>query len=216
VDKTWVTDEIRPPYPPEAAVIVGRGAYPPRIETRGYGVYDDALHPFEIVRIIRSTGYEPLGPPVRRRWVYTISALNPEGDDGRVVLDARTGRIVRFVPAEVSNDEMIEAYGPPGMPPSPEKANARTSLRPPLPIPHVASRTPAATSGKSEPRTVGVAPPSSQPGATQAPAQAKPADTNSQEAKSQEVKASEIKAAEPKPPVQLRPTQEMPAAQGLD
>jgi hypothetical protein len=211
--QTWVADEIRPePYSPEAAVIVGRGAYPP-VEMRRSGVYDDGLHPLEIIRIIRSTGYEPLGPPVRRRWVYTISAINSKGDDGRVVLDARTGQIVRFIPAEVSNDDMIGAYGPPGMPPVPEKANARTSLRPPLPVPHVTSRAPAA---KSEPRTVGVAP-TSQPGTAQSkPVDAKSSETKSQEAKVSDVKASEVRAPEPKPPLQLQPTQDMPAAQGLD
>jgi hypothetical protein len=161
-----------------------------------------------VVRIIQSTGFEPLGPPVRRRWVYTISAINPDGEDGRVVLDARTGRIMRFVPAAASSGDMATSYGPPGppqgVPPPLQKMNARTSLRPPMPVPHVASRTPSAS--KPEQRTVGAAPPPQQ-SATQQPA-------------STQTKAAENKppaVVKPEPPVvQLQATQSMPPVQDLE
>ncbi len=211
-----MTGGVPAPYARDEAVIVGNGrppiARPPGAARRGYEPYDNALPPVEVVRIIRSTGYEPLGPAVRRQWVYTISVITPEGDDGRVVLDARTGRIMRFVPADVSDEEVITSYGPPGVPPpSPkanvQKANVRT-LRPPLPVPHVANRAPPAGAGKAEPRTVGAAPPTT---ATQsATVQAKP------EIKPSETKTPDVKPAEPKPGLQLQPTQEMPAMQGVD
>jgi hypothetical protein len=210
--QTLVADEIRTPYPPDDTVVIRRGPYatmPPRAVQgyavqRYYGGYDEALPPFEVVRIIQSTGFEPLGPPVRRRWFYTISAISPDGEDGRVVVDARTGRIMRFVPAAVSSDDIATSYGPPGPPPL-QKMNARTSLRPPMPVPHVASRTPSA--GKPEPRTVGTAAPPPQQSATQQPA-------------STQTKAAENKppaVVKPEPPVvQLQPTRPMPAVQDLE
>ncbi|MEW6641577.1 MAG: hypothetical protein AB1586_13810 [Pseudomonadota bacterium] len=203
-----VADEIRTPYP-DGSVIARRGPYgpPPPAGAVG-GAYDEAVPPFEVVRIIQSRGFEPLGPPVRRRWVYTIAAINPDGDDGRVVLDARTGRIMRFLPAEVSDAELINAYGPPGPPPPArlqlQKADVRT-LRPPLPVPNVASRTPpplpapkpeVARTPSAEPHAVGTAPPAQQQAAAQPAAAAKP--------------------AEAKPAVQLLPTREMPPVQGFE
>jgi hypothetical protein len=232
--QTRVADEIRSPYPPDDAAIVGRGPYaavPPPGAIRGgyqggYGGYDDAMPPFEVVRIIRSTGYQPLGIPVRRRWVYTISAINPDGYDGRVVLDARTGRIMRFVPAEVSDDEVVVSYGPPGQPPAPppqyppsiQRMNARTSLRPPMPVPRVASRTPQATTGKPDLRVVGAAPPPQQPASPQVSSQV--STQVSSQVKAVDTKAADVKPAEKpveaKPSVQLQPTREMPPVQGLD
>ncbi|MBR1221994.1 hypothetical protein JQ557_28605 [Bradyrhizobium sp. U87765 SZCCT0131] len=203
--QTRVADEIRAPYPD--TVIIRRGPYaPPPLAGAGHaGPRDtdgdeEAVPPFQVVRIIRATGFEPLGPPVRRRWVYTISAINPDGDDGRVVLDAHTGRIVRFLPAEVSDAEVVGAYGPPGLPQAPPRSQRADvhSLRPPLPVPKVASRTPpplpapkpeAAKVPAAEPRTVGAAVPVQQQAA--APAAARAA-------------------------VQLQPTQDMPPVQGFE
>ncbi|MGO4712366.1 hypothetical protein [Bradyrhizobium sp. 2TAF24] len=207
--QTRVADEIRTPYP-DGGAILRRG--PDRPPPAGVGLDEEAVPPYEVVRIIQSRGFEPLGPPLRRRLVYTIAALNPDGDDGRVVLDARTGRIMRFLPAEISEAELRGAYGPPGLPTrlQPQKADVRT-LRPPLPVPKVASRTPQAPPAAAkpepgpaaasepraaEPRTVGTAPPTQQ-----AAAQPKPADP---------------KPAAAKPAVQLLPTQDMPPVQGFE
>jgi len=208
--QTLVADEIRTPYPPDGMVVPGRGPYaPPPGAVRGS--YDAAMPPFEVVRIVRATGYEPLSAPVRRNWVYTISAIDPDGYDGRVVLDARTGRIMRFIPADISDEQVVGAYGPPGLPPPPgpppiERMNARTSLRPPAPVPHVASRTPQAP--KAESRTVGsAAPPQQQSASTQA---------HPEDAKAELKPAAPVRPVEAKPSVQLQPTQDMPPVQGLN
>jgi hypothetical protein len=149
----------------------------------------------EVYTIVRESGFSPLGIPQQRGLVYTISVINAAGDDGRLVIDARSGRIVRFMPAyrmgDNFNDELNVAYGPVG-PLPPVNSNTRRVPRPPLPVPHVASRS-AVPLPKAPP--VGakpVAPPAQQ--SAQAPAV----------------------PAEAKPSVQIMPTQEMPKAQGLD
>jgi hypothetical protein len=101
------------------------------------------LPPREIAVIVRERGFAPLGNPQQRGIVYTMSAIDPAGDDGKLVIDARSGRIIRFMPAyrmgDRINEELDTAYGPVGpLPPLP--AGARRVPRPPLPIPHAARR----------------------------------------------------------------------------
>ena len=50
-------------------------------------------------RIIREAGFSPLGIPRQRGFIYTIAVIDRGGEDGRLVIDARSGRILRFVPA---------------------------------------------------------------------------------------------------------------------
>ncbi len=57
------------------------------------------LSPPEVYTIVRESGFLPLGIPRQRGFVYTISVIDRGGDDGRLVIDARTGRIIRFMPA---------------------------------------------------------------------------------------------------------------------
>ena len=73
---------------------------------------------YEIMRTVRSAGFEPLAPPLREGTVYVLRATDFRGILMRVVLDARTGMIrdvTRIVPAVPS------AYGmmPPAYPPPP-------------------------------------------------------------------------------------------------
>ena len=49
--------------------------------------------------VLRENGFSPLGVPRLRGLFYSVSAIDRRGDDGRLVIDARDGRIVRFVPA---------------------------------------------------------------------------------------------------------------------
>ena len=42
------------------------------------------------------------------RLVYTIAVIDRGGDDGRLVIDARTGRIIRFMPAYRMGDNLNE------------------------------------------------------------------------------------------------------------
>jgi len=216
--QTRVADEIRTPYSSQDEIVVGRGPYYAALPAPGgygpgYGAYEEVIPPFEAVRILRATGYEPMGVPVRRRWVYTAAVINPEGFDGRVVLDAHTGRIVRFIPAAFGGDEPVDAYGPPGPPPTVQRMNARTSLRPPASVPHVASRTTPKgdRSDKFDARPAGVAPPpvAAAPSQPQQLAAAPPKV-------SPDATAAKPVATAPKPPVTLQPTQPMPPVQGLD
>jgi hypothetical protein len=70
-----------------------------------YG-YAPAFLPIqEVYAIIRDNGFSPLGQPRQRGYTYVISVLDREGEDGRLVIDARSGRIVRFVPAFQSGDD---------------------------------------------------------------------------------------------------------------
>jgi len=68
---------------------------------------------YEVMRTVRSAGFDPLVPPLREGTSYVLRATDFRGIPMRVVLDARTGAIrdvTRIVPA---------ASGPPSlMPPS--------------------------------------------------------------------------------------------------
>lgn len=201
-----VADEIRVGEPPPGLGPLADPYAPPPRGWREPVVIEEALPAFEVGRILQARGFEPLGQPVRRRWVYTVSAISPDGDDGKVVVDAHTGRILRFIPAEVADEEVVGTYGPPGLPPPVQRASVR-NLRPPLPIPHagprVASRAPASNPApRAEPKAA-AAPPVAQ-AAAQARAEASPAAA----------KPAEVKPAPPA--VQLQPTQEMPPVQGLE
>jgi len=177
-------------------------AMPPEGPGPGYG--PRLLPPTEVYTIVRESGFSPLGIPQQRGLVYTISVIDRGGDDGRLVIDARSGRIIRFMPAtrmgDNFNDDLNVAYGPVGpLPPPPINTNYRRVPRPPLPVPHVASRSaPKAAPAAARP----VAPPAQQSAATAKPAEAQAAPS------------STVGVA--KPSVQLQPTQEMPKAQGLD
>jgi hypothetical protein len=166
-----------------------------------------------VYTVVRENGFSPLGIPRQRGLVYTISVVDRAGDNGRLVIDARTGRIIRFMPAyrrgdNSYNDDPAVIYAPP-------VRAVRGPPRPPAPIPRVASRTPSVPTPKPSPHAVGE-PKAAPIAATPAPA---PAPVQ-QSAAVQPVPAAAPVAApapvEAKPPVQIQPTQEMPKAQGLD
>ncbi len=52
------------------------------------------LPAYEILTIIRSTGFEPIGRPIRRGRRYEVDAIDPYDADVRLVVNARTGRII--------------------------------------------------------------------------------------------------------------------------
>ncbi len=58
----------------------------------------DSLPPFEILTIVRSLGLDPLGRPVRRGAAYVLRAADESGQEMRVVVDARSGRVRSAVP----------------------------------------------------------------------------------------------------------------------
>jgi len=62
------------------------------------GMRGTGVPAYEVVAIVRSTGLEPLTRPVRNGPAYALRALDPAGQEVRVVVDARNGRIARVVP----------------------------------------------------------------------------------------------------------------------
>jgi hypothetical protein len=195
------TEIGRPPATRVSDVGGPYAAMPPEAPPPGYG--PRLLPPMEVYTIVRESGFSPLGIPQQRGLVYTISVIDRGGDDGRLVIDARSGRIIRFMPAyrmgDNFNEDLNLAYGPVGPLPPPTNSNYRRVPRPPLPIPHVARR-----SATLLPQAAGPEAPPRQSAASQV----KPAPTPAAPAAAPAVEA--------KPSVQIQPTQEMPKAQGLD
>jgi hypothetical protein len=181
---------------------------PPEAPPPGYGPSYGSrlLPPAEVHIIARESGFAPLGIPQLRGLVYTISAIDRAGDDGKLVIDARSGRIIRFIPAyrmgDNFNGDLDVAYGAVGPLPPPINSSYRRAPRPPLPIPHVASRS-AIPLPKAPPHA---ARPETAP-AQQSAATAKPAEPQASQP------SPTVGVA--KPSVPIMPTQEMPAAQGF-
>jgi len=71
--------------------------------------------PYEIARIVRSAGFDPLAPPLRQGAIYVVRATDFRGILMRVVVDGRSGAI-RAVNRIVAASE---AYGPLEMLPPP-------------------------------------------------------------------------------------------------
>src|SRR3984893_9418096 len=67
---------------------------------QGYGYGPPLMPPQEVYAVLRENGFSPLGIPHQRGFVYTISVMDRAGEDGHLTIDARTGRILRFVPAD--------------------------------------------------------------------------------------------------------------------
>lgn len=200
---------------------------PPPRYGYGYGYMDrgpaPALLPAtEVYAVLRENGFSPLGIPRLRGAVYTIAVIDRRGDDGRLVIDARDGRIIRFMPAADAYG-MAPAYEEPSVAPyRPQSALPPPTMvrggppRPPAPIPHVASRTvPLPKTAPPRAKTpVAAAKPAEQtaqpaePAQQTAAVQAKPAEAAPQ--------AAAPTVGQAKPSATILPTQDMPAAQGLD
>ncbi|MGF6430120.1 MULTISPECIES: hypothetical protein [Bradyrhizobium] len=215
---------------------------PPR-----YGRVPSLLPPVEVYTVLRENGYLPLGAPRQRGFVYTISVIDQGGDDGRLVIDARDGHIIRFTPASRLGDnyeeEMSATDGPAG--PMPRPIQARVP-RPPLPIPHVASRVPVPKRSPLSAKAQAPAPAAQVPAAAaQAPAPAaqaavpqaatpqpaqgaaptpseqaaaapKPAEAQAAPQVVQQAEAPTVGQGAPPPAPAILPTQAMPKVQGLE
>jgi hypothetical protein len=215
-----VSDFDGPYAPPETA--------PPPRPRYGYGYgYEERgpaptlLPSTEVYAVLRDNGFSPLGIPRLRGSVYTIAVIDRRGDDGRLVIDARDGRILRFMPAADAygmapsyEERVVAPYGPQSALPPPTAIRSGPP-RPPASIPHVAARTvplPRAAPPRGETPVAAVKPAEpatqAQPAQQTAAAQAKPAEAAPQ--------ATTATVGQAKPPATILPTQEMPAAQGLD
>ena len=180
----------------------------------GYG--PRLLPAMEVYTIVRESGFSPLGVPQQRGLIYVISVIDRGGDDGRLVIDARTGRIIRFMPAsrmgDNFNDALTTSYGPVG--PLPPVTAVRGPPRPPRAIPRVASRTPSVPTPKPAPQAaVEQKPAAVQPAPAQQSA-AVPAKPAEPQTTGQAAAAPALVEAKPAP--QIAPTRDMPKAQGLD
>ena len=178
---------------------------PPVLRGSRYGYGPSLLPSTEVYAVLRDNGFSPLGIPRLRGFVYTIAVLDRGGEDGRLIIDARNGRIIRFMPAYRMGDQFNEESrvidGSPGAPPP---AHASGS---PRPGPKVASRT--------------VPVPKANPLAAK-PAAPEPV----KQAAAPAPKPAEVQAAAPpavttgsapeKPVLQIAPTEEMPKSQGLE
>jgi hypothetical protein len=153
----------------------------------------------EVYTVLRDNGYSALGRPRQRGVFYTIAVTNRRGGEGRLVIDARDGTIVRFMPG-VRVDAGLND-DPTAAPP-----------RPPASVPHVASRgvplPKAAPPHSNEPLAAKPAP---EPAQQTAAVQAKPAE-GSAPPQSPAPAVVQAKPAEP----QILPTREMPKVQDLE
>lgn len=216
-----VSDFDGPYAPPEAALPPS-----PRYGYDEQGPAPALLPATEVYAVLRDNGFSPLGIPRLRGSVYTIAVIDRRGDDGRLVIDARDGRIIRFMPAADAygmappyEERAVAPYGPQSALPPPTMIRSGPP-RPPASIPHVARRTvplPKAAPPRGEAPVAAaksVEPAAQQAQVPQAPAQAQPAQqTAAVQAKPAEA-APTVGQAKPAPTIQ--PTQDMPAAQGLD
>ncbi|OIQ64792.1 hypothetical protein GALL_536550 [mine drainage metagenome] len=186
-------------------------AMPPEAPAPGHG--PSLLPPHEVYTVVRESGFSPLGIPHQRGMFYVISVIDRRGDDGRLVIDARTGELVRFVPAYRMGDNSNEDAAPPTYAPAgplPLASNPRGGPpRPPASIPMVASRTPPAVPmPKASPQRAPTA--VAEPAQQSAAVQMKPADMPATPPA-----APPVVEARPAPP-QIQPTQPMPEVQGLE
>jgi hypothetical protein len=205
---------------------------PPPVYNYGGGYYGPPLMPpQEVYAVLRDNGFSPLGVPHQRGMVYFIAVVDRGGNDGRLVIDARDGRILRFVPSYgYGPGPYVGPFGPdrlPGYGPEtslPPPTVIRGGPRPPASIPNVASRAVPLPSPKPAVAVTGNSPPAppqqsaavetkpaTAPAAAQAPASAPP---SAQASVASSPSTTTVGQAKPQPAIQ--PTQAMPAAQGLE
>ena len=176
----------------------------------GYRPGPGLLPSTEVYSVLRDNGFSPLGIPRLRGVVYTIAVIDRGGEDGRLMIDARNGRIIRFVPAEQMGgnvyQEQSALHGSFGAAPPQAQAPGHVQVAPPpsRPTPHVASR--AVPMPKASPLA------------------AKPAPAPVQQATAPAPKSAEVRAVAPvttgsvaaKPVPEIAPTGDMPNVQGLE
>jgi hypothetical protein len=195
---------LPPPGYYDARAYYGRVATP-----YVYAPYEDTMSAYEVVPILRARGFRPLSRAVRRGGFYLVQALHPRGDEGRVVIDAYTGQIVRFIPATEMRasrrgDEMVLVYQGPTFPPpdalrsGPPPSTLRGDPRQATPPPSLASRAPSSAplvTPKPRPQSAPQKPESAQAPPVPAPVETKPAAAS--------------------PPLVQKPVEKTPAAPGV-
>ncbi|MGM5028714.1 hypothetical protein AB8B02_21030 [Tardiphaga sp. 862_B3_N4_1] len=190
-------------------------------EPRPYGVlrrgYDLAVPLREVYSILREAGFSALGMPQQRGLIYTVSAIDLDGEDGRLVIDARSGRILRFIPAYRMGDRMSEEidtrYGPQGAVPTlPQYRRPPFTAGTATPAPKVASRTTSVPLPKRPPVRAVAAPAKPVTPAETKPVAVKPPETPPAAAPVQQSAVTEQKPAETKAPETTGAAPATPAA----
>lgn len=221
-----------------ASDVQGPGPYsgmPPEAPATRYG--PALLPPLEVYTVLRENGFSPLGIPHQRGYVYVIAVLDRAGEDGKLIIDARNGQILRFMPAFRMGGYGEDypppygvpgpgRYGPdgpgpygagvPGMGPGaglpPPTTTIKGPPRPPGSIPRVASRTVPVPAPKPADLAAKPAQESTQqPMQQSAAVQPKPADVPAAPPPAAAPTVGQAKPAQP-----IQPTQEMPKVQGLE
>jgi hypothetical protein len=182
---------LAPPPAPSAPAAAPAAAPPATQPVTGF------VSSYEITRIARSAGFDPLAPPLREGTIYVLRATDYRGILMRVVIDARTGairdanRIVPgpgrygqfysapplYDPADLAEPVIVPStadMGPPPLRPLAPHAATRAALPeiPPLPRPRpaaLASRKPQINS-----EAITSAPPAASAASAAPPAPAAP------------------------------------------
>ena len=206
------------PYAVAPPPVPGPSYGPQYVPGPHYGVGPGLLPSTEVYSVLRDNGFSPLGIPRLRGFVYTIAAIDRGGADGRLIIDARNGRILRFMPASrMGGDNYYEeqsalpgplgAQSPQAQPPQSQTSDqVQTAPRPSRP--HVASR--AVPMPKASPLAAKPAPAPAPVQQAAAPA------PKSAEAQAVAPAPATTGAAPAKPAPSIAPTGDMPTAQGLE
>lgn len=179
--------DAAPSARPEKAVDLG-GSYaaiPP----------DEILPPSAIKDSLRAAGFAPVGTPRLQGRQYRVGAISADGEEGRVMVDGRSGKILRFIPASADYGLLQR--------PAPRFREAGPIPRPPRSIPQLASRTTAPLPLERPVAAPAAPPPAPAARAADPVVAAKPAPTPPP-------------APEAKPAPTIAPTEPMPPVQGLD
>ncbi|CCE01851.1 hypothetical protein [Bradyrhizobium sp. STM 3809] len=203
-----------PRYAPPAPVYRQDGYRDGYQQDYGYAPAFLPIH--EVYAILRDNGFSPLGAPRQRGNVYVVAVLDREGEDGKLVIDARSGRIMRFVPAfQWGEDYERMRFEPRGgldrlpaptviradprvaPPAAPRVANAMPAQLPKVPTPAARPAIPAPQTAALSPKPADTAKPAAKPEIK--PAEARPPEVKPVETKPVEAKADAVKAGEAKP-----------------
>jgi hypothetical protein len=175
-----------------------------------YGYSPSLLPSTEVYSVLRDNGFSPLGIPRLRGFVYTIAVIDRGGADGRLIIDARNGRIIRFLPAyRMGGDNYYEE---------------QSALRGPFVAQPPQAQTPDQVQAAPKPSRPAHVASRAVPMPKASPIAAKPAPAPVQQATAPAPKSAEVQAAAPvttgsapaKPVPSIAPTQDMPTAQGLE
>lgn len=191
------------------------------------------LPPQEVYAVLRENGFSPLGIPHQRGYVYVIAVIDRAGEDGRLMIDARNGRIIRFLPAfrmgGYYDEDYRSPYGPSGPGPYGVEGPGRYGPAGPGPYgavgPGAAGSLPPMTDNRSAPRPPGSVPrvatrtpvPAPKPAELAVKPAQGPAQQPMQQSAAVQPKPVDAPAAgQAKPAPTIQPTEEMPKVQGLE